>query len=70
MIALRVKLNGTLFCVAGANDLSVLNTIVNAADAPVKLKPKYLHAYVPPAPKQTYKAREETYQKRIDEALA
>jgi hypothetical protein len=30
MIALRVKLNGTLLCVAGADDLSVLNTIVNA----------------------------------------
>lgn len=30
MIALRVKLNGSLLCVAGADDLSVLNTIVNA----------------------------------------
>lgn len=40
------------------------------ADAPVKLKPKYLHAYVSPGPKQTYKARKETYQKRIAEALA
>jgi hypothetical protein len=30
MIALRVKLNGTLLCVAGADDFSVLNTIVNA----------------------------------------
>jgi hypothetical protein len=30
MIALRVKLNGTLLCVAGADDLSVLNAIVNA----------------------------------------
>jgi hypothetical protein len=30
MVALKVKLNGTLLCVAGADDLSVLNTIVNA----------------------------------------
>jgi hypothetical protein len=30
MVALRVKLNGKLLCVAGAEDLSVLNTIVNA----------------------------------------
>jgi hypothetical protein len=30
MIALRVKLNAKLLCVAGAEDLSVLNTIVNA----------------------------------------
>jgi hypothetical protein len=30
MVALRVKLNGKLLCVAGADDLSVLNTIVNA----------------------------------------
>jgi hypothetical protein len=30
MIALRVRLNGTLLFVAGADDLAVLNTIVNA----------------------------------------
>jgi hypothetical protein len=30
MIALRVTLNGNLLCVAGAEDLAVLNTIVNA----------------------------------------
>lgn len=30
MIALRVKLNGKLLCVAGTEDLSVLNTIINA----------------------------------------
>ena len=30
MIALRVKLNGKKLCVAGAEDLSVLNAILNA----------------------------------------
>jgi hypothetical protein len=30
MLALRVKLNGTLICIAGAEDLSVLNAIVGA----------------------------------------
>ena len=33
MIALRVKLNGKELCVAGAEDLSVLNTIINAVGA-------------------------------------
>src|SRR5688500_11228614 len=31
MVALRVSLNGTHLCVAGADDLSVLNTMVAAA---------------------------------------
>ncbi len=33
MIALRVKLNGKELCVAGAEDLSVLNAIINAVGA-------------------------------------
>jgi len=33
MIALRVKLNGKELCVAGAEDLSVLNTIISAVGA-------------------------------------
>jgi hypothetical protein len=33
MIALRVKRNGKELCVAGAEDLSVLNTIINAVGA-------------------------------------
>ncbi len=33
MIALRVRLNGKKLCVAGAEDLSVLNAIINAVGA-------------------------------------